>query len=206
MTDIKLNFVNNSNDTNNSEILIFQKNEAASFEEIAVAWKVIQNCGRGWSHPFVFATETYVAASDSWGNMSPLQPAANGQSFSVVQDPSGDVLKLTGNAEAPNQIDVINGLPSAAISANIYRSGRLLAAKTGMAPGQKAVFSFQPIIWIGAVVQVEEGDVISSAIMCQINTQISLTGVKSADIVMTGGGPGKESTVFVFSLENVTYA
>jgi len=54
MIEIKLNFVNRSNDTNDSQILIFQKNIAASADETAVAWTVIANCGRGWSHPLRF--------------------------------------------------------------------------------------------------------------------------------------------------------
>jgi|GEM_PF-5257396 len=38
MNSIKLNFINHSNDTNNSSVVIFQKNEATSFEELAVAF------------------------------------------------------------------------------------------------------------------------------------------------------------------------
>jgi hypothetical protein len=78
-----------------------------------------------------------------------------------------------------------------------------VASKTGIAPGQKAVFEFQPKIYIGVVSQVQEGDAMNSAIISQINTQISLFGITSADIVMRGGGPGPSSTPFYFSLENV---
>src|SRR5258708_23979581 len=38
---VQLNFVNQSNDANNSQIVIFQKNVASDFEEQAVAWRVI---------------------------------------------------------------------------------------------------------------------------------------------------------------------
>ena len=41
--DIKLNFINDSNDANNSEIVIFAKNAATDVHETAVAWQVIQN-------------------------------------------------------------------------------------------------------------------------------------------------------------------
>ena len=43
----------------------------------------------------------------------------------------------------------------------------------------------------------------NSAIIGDINTEISLLGVASADIVMTGGGPGQNATAFQFTLENV---
>ena len=41
---IKLNFINKSKDTNNSSVVVLQKNVAESFDEIAVAWKIIENC------------------------------------------------------------------------------------------------------------------------------------------------------------------
>ena len=39
--DIQLNFINNSNDANNSQVVIFQKNVATDFDELAVAWQVV---------------------------------------------------------------------------------------------------------------------------------------------------------------------
>ena len=39
-----------------------------------------------------------------------------------------------------------------------------------------------------------------------VNSEIGLLGVQSADIVMTGGGVGPNATPFKFSLENVVYA
>src|SRR2546429_5481525 len=47
---VQLNFVNQSNDANNSQIVIFQKNVASDFEELAVAWRVIKYCGQGDNH------------------------------------------------------------------------------------------------------------------------------------------------------------
>jgi len=55
------------------------------------------------------------------------------------------------------------------------------------------------------VSQLEEGDVMNSAIISQVNSEINLFGISSADIVMTGGGPGKLSVSFNFSLENINY-
>jgi hypothetical protein len=206
MGDISLNFINDSNDRNNSEIVIFQKNEATSFEEIAVAWKVIENCGQGWNHPFVYPMQMSVCASDSWGNFSQQLNATNGQLFSVVEDPSGDILKYTGQSASTTEVDVLNALAMGAIDAKIYKDNRLLATKTSIAPGQKAVFEFKPAIWIGVVSQVVEGQLMNSAILSQINTEISLFGLKSANIVMTGGGPGPGSTPFTFTLQNMVYA
>ena len=75
---IQLNFINKSNDTNNSEVVIFQKNVATNFDELAVAWLVIKYCGPGDNHPFTFPMSMQVGASDSYGNYTPQLEAQNG--------------------------------------------------------------------------------------------------------------------------------
>ena len=101
---------------------------------------------------------------------------------------------------------VVNHLPDGAISVGVYKVGKLAAIKTSIAPGQKAAFQFTPTIWIGAVSQVDEGSVMNSAVVSSINTELSLIGIASADIVMTGGGAGPAATPFEFAFENVVYA
>jgi hypothetical protein len=204
--DIKLNFINDSNDVNNSEIVIFAKNEATDVQETAVAWQVIRNCGRGDNHPFVYPMMTQVGASDSWGNSTPLLDAANGQQFEMVRDTSGDGLKYRGPASSPTEIEVLNALAQGAINAGVYKNRKLYAQETAVAPGQKAVFQFKPTIWIGVAAQVEAGEVMNSAIISSVNTELPLFGVASADIVMTGGGAGPKATPFMFALSNVIYA
>lgn len=58
----------------------------------------------------------------------------------------------------------------------------------------------------GVVSQVEEGAIINSAIMSDVNTEIGLLGIASADIVMRGGGTVPNAGYFTFSLANVVYA
>ncbi len=204
---VKLNFINNSNNSNNQQIVIFQKNVAAGFDELAVAWKVIQNCGHGENYPFVFYPFDYkVSTSDSYGNFTPQLSAESGQLFKVQLTPSGENLIYGGMASSQTQIEVLNLLQHGAVNANIYKDGRLLALKTSIAPEQRARFEFKPTIWIGVVSQVVEGHVMNSAIISQINTELSLLGIASADIVMTGGGVGSTSTPFKFTLENVVMA
>lgn len=204
--DIKLNLINNSNDANNSQIVIFQKNVATNFDELAVAWRVIQNLGQGDNHPFLFPMAMAVSASDSYGNYTPQLPAQNGQLFSMNLTTSGDQLVASGSSSSSSEVQVLNCLPKGAINASIYKDGKILATKTSVAPQQKAVFQFKPTIWIGVVSQIVQGQVMNSAILSGVNTELSLLGVASADIVMTGGGPGPNSTAFQFTLENVTMA
>ncbi|GEM_PF-4291769 len=119
---IRLNFINQSNDANNSQIVIFQQDPASDTGSPAVPWKVIPNCAPGDSHSFTF-------------------PKALG-----------------------------------------------------------------PTIWIGAAPQATEGRPPPPAIVSSINTQLSLLNVTSADIIMTGGGPGRSPTPFQFNLANVVTA
>ena len=167
---------------------------------------MIQNCGQGDNHPFTYAMTNQVAAGDSWGNYTPRLAATPGDLFHMHRSSSGDVLAFSGPASAPTEIQVRNDLTQGAISAMVYNAGKVAAMRTGIAPGQKAVFQFKPTIWIGVVSQITEGEVMNSAVVSSIDTEISLLGIASADIVMTGGGAGPSATLFVFSLENVTYA
>lgn len=203
---IQLRLINRSNDVNNSEILIFQKNVASSVDELAVAWTVIENLGQGWTHSFTYSLEVTIGASDSYGNDSPQQAAPPGELWHVVQGTSGARLEPAGAASSPTEIGLRNDLSSGAINANIYRDGRLTASRTSIAPGQKAVFEFKPAIFIGIASQVEQGQIVDSAILSDINTEISLLGITSADIIMTGGGAGRTAEPFQFSLENIVMA
>lgn len=201
--DIQLNFVNHSNDTNDSTVVLFQKNIAIGFDELAVAWKVIEHCGRGDHHRFEFPMGLQVGASDSHGTRTPLLDASEGQMYEVVETPSGHMLVAAGRASFVHEIQVRNGLTRGAIDAIIYRSGNPLAVKTSVAPMQKAVFAFNPTLWIGVAYEVRQGEIISSATVSSINTELSLLGIASADIVMTGGGPGANATPLSFNLQNI---
>ncbi|MBC3920583.1 hypothetical protein H8L32_24170 [Undibacterium sp. CY18W] len=199
----ELNFVNRSDDLNNSEIVIFQKNVATNYDEMPVAWMVIKNCGRGDHHPFYLSLGNYVAVNDSHGNYTSRLEIQNGQLVKMELSYSGDRLIRDGYSASVKQMQVLNNLPRGAINVHIYKNEKLLATKTSVAPQQKATFEFKPTIWIGVASEAEQGQVMNMAIISNINTELSLKDVASADIVMTGGGPDANSSPFVFSLENV---
>jgi len=198
---VMLNFINNSSSLSNTPVVVFQKNLASSFDEAAVAWRVLQNVGQGWNYPFEFPSSYAIAASDSYGNFTPQYSIVPGDLFAMQLTDSGDQLVYAGQATSIQEMQMLNGLSIGSVNASLYKDGLLLATTTNIAPAQKAVFQFKPTIWIGVVEEVEEGDVMNSAILANINTQFSLLGIASADIVMTGGG----STPFQFSLSNVVF-
>ena len=204
--DIQLNFINQSNDVNNSEVVVFQRHTAGGADDLAVAWTVIRNCGQGCHHPFVFPMSLAVGASDSDGNVTPQLPAQDGQLFKMTLTPSGHQLVPAGSGASPQEVQVLNALDSGAIDALCFRAGRLLAVKHGVAPQQTASFQFKPTIWIGVVSQVQAGEVMNAALLSGLDTEISLLGIASADIVMTGGGAGPEAKPFAFELQNIVMA
>jgi hypothetical protein len=205
---INLQLINHSNDANNSEILIFQKNVTPGFNEIAVAWKVVQNLGNGDRHPFLYSHDLSVDACDSYGNYtSQVGPANPGSAFQMLRNVSGDVLQVyPSGAAAPTETDVRNDLTEGSINANVYRSGTLVATRANVVPGEKATFAFEPTIFIGVASQVEEGQILNSAVLSSVNTEISLLGISSADIIMSGGGSGTQAVPYTFTLENAVYS
>jgi hypothetical protein len=201
--DTRLRFINRSSDGHRSEVVLFQKNVAADLDELAVAWKVIRHCGRDCYHPLVYSQSFEITSSDDYGNHSPRLGAVNGQAFSVTRTPSGRSLKRAVASGSAREIQVENALPMGAVNINLYKSGLLVARKTSVAPGQKAVFHFEPTLWIGVASQVVQGEALSSAVMSSVNTELSLLGITRADIVMTGGGAGGDARAFAFTLENI---
>lgn len=202
--DIKLRFVNLSKDGNKSEVVLYQRNLLSNLGSLAVAWKVIRYCGRDCYHPFVYPTGYEVSVADEHGNFSPRMKAENGQLLKLISAPTGARRLLrAGSASASNELDVLNGMDQGAVNVCVFRDGRLVDIKTTVTPGQKAVFQYQPALWIGAVSQVVQGEAINSAVMSSITTELSLIGIASADIVMSGGGPGEGSTPYEFNLENI---
>jgi hypothetical protein len=202
--DIKLKFINRSNDVADNQVVIFQKNVAADYP--TVAWRVIEQCGPGEYHPFTYPMDLGVTSTDAWGNYTPMLSVQEGQLYEVKRDMSGEVLALAGAASSPTEIQVVNALPTGAVGAHLYRGERMVGLKTSLAPGQKAVFQFKPTLWIGLASETVEGDSLDPAALADINTELSLLGIASADIVMTGGGPGPAATAFAFRLENVVVA
>jgi len=205
--DIKLRFVNKSNDGNKSEVLIYQKNVVTAMPSLSVAWKVIRYCGRDCTHPFVYPDGYEVSITDEHGNFTPRLKAKNGQMLSLVQTPIGNRrLLYTGPASASTELDVVNGMSQGAVDVCIFKDGRMVGVKTSVSPGQKAVFQYQPALWIGVCSEVIQGQPIDSAVMSDVNTELSLIGIASADIVMSGGGPGEGAIAYQFNLENIVQA
>jgi len=200
--EVKLNFVNRSNDANNSQVVVFGQPVGPAIAEAALAWQVISNCGPGWSHPFTWPAAVAIGVVDPHGNVSPPLDIAYGQLAEVVATPTGTALRISEQPGPPDTIGLVNLLPQGVVAATVFRAGKPYARQS-LWPQTRSIFSFKPTIWIGVVSQIEEGEGIESAVASQVDTEISLLGVASADIVMTGGGAGPDAKPFVFTLQNI---
>jgi hypothetical protein len=204
--DIRLKVINRSDGGHQNEIVLFQKDVLANLDEFPLAWKVIRYCGRDCYHPFVYPTGFEVATSDEYGNYSQRVPVVNGQVVTVTATPSGRRLGPCVDSSYSAEVQVVNAQARGSVNVNIFKAGLLLACKTAVAPGQKAVFQFKPTLWIGVASQIEQSSAVNSAVIQSVNTELSLLGIASADIVMTGGGSSSNAGPFVFTLENVRSA
>ncbi|PLR23924.1 hypothetical protein SGCZBJ_15215 [Caulobacter zeae] len=199
--EVKLNFVNRSNDAGNVHVLVFGQPPSPELDGIGQAWRVIDNCGPGWSHPFTWPVAVTLGVVDPNGNVSPQLDIADGQVAEVVAAPSGTLLRIAGQQGPSRAIALMNQLPQGFVAATVFRDGQPYA-RTSLAPHTTVTLAFKPTIWIGAAARTEAsgGEAVSTL------TEISLMGVASADIVMTGGGQGADARPFVFTLANVAYA
>lgn len=205
--EIQIRLVNRSDDAGGADVVIFQKNLADAPDAPAVAWLLVSDFAPGQTYAFAYPMSVTLAATDPWGHAIPAVSAEAGESFTVQSSSQGDVLQRTGAAGSARDIDVHNGLAQGAIDALVYRDGRPVAMKTAVAPGQTATFLLQSNLWIGVVPMVQAGQVLDDAIMNTIDTQLSLLGIKSADIIMSGGGGGgSPATPYRFEFDNVVPA
>lgn len=204
---IQLDFINRSDDGAGSPpVVIFQKNRVAGFGELAVAWTVITGCSPGHHDPIAFPMDDTVSASDSYGNTTAERPAQAGQLLRMTMTiTKGCSLSPVGPATSSREFQVVNGLQGG-MNASVYKGGRLLATVPAVAPGQTARFEFGPTLWIGVAPQAVQGQVMDAATVSGIVTELSLLGVASADIVMTGGGTGSQAQPYEFQLDNVVMA
>ena len=200
---IRLEYIDLSEDSVDTDVVIFQKNTATGFDNLAVAWKVIRHCGRGNRHPIVYPDRSDVATSDSHGNYMPRLTAWPGQLFHVRQQPSGNMLYYKGEGTCRDEIQVQNDLCHGLIQACIFKDYRMIARKTRVAPGQKAVFCLKPVLYLAAANGINEGDTLNAAVLSANPTEISLYGVSSAQLVMTGGGAGRDTEKYTFSLHEI---
>jgi hypothetical protein len=196
MNPIELNYLNFSNQSGNPDIIIFQasSNDLTYHAPSHIAWRVIQNCGRGWSFPFTFSFDLALGITDPTGNISPPMAVSPGQMLDVVQSPEGTDIVADSSPTEPGSVSVSNKLKEN-ITVRIYRDNKVITSYD-LSPFSTVTFKYASMIGIAtATTQATEG----SMVMHNTPTILSLDGISKADIILTGGG---ESGPLQFALAN----
>lgn len=180
-------------------ILAFQKNAVNPPNQYDLAWMVFGTNAKVRKVGISF--EGLSAEFLSTSGVSPRTPMVPGTSYTAEMGSVTVMLKPTGSTGYPGLVTITNGLDVVA-QITLYRSGLALAMAKEVAPGATAEFAYDDTLWIGQDPGVGPGDPLTGSEMDAINTGITLTGIVSADVVMTGsdGGP------YMFLLEKIVYA
>ena len=166
---IKITYVNRSMNQDLPKIFLFLKNELPTFDALrdGVAWRVIEDVGRGSSCTLNYPIETAVSAS--WNGHScqtAMLDSTIGKRYCVVEDETGITITESGNAgntrsiDVASKIHVING-----ISVDLYKDGKLMMRKKTVAYDQKATFVLHPKLYWGLASEIQEGEQLSSAVL-----------------------------------------
>lgn len=141
MSDININFINKSSDTNNSNIVIFQKPTTPDYGLQTIAWMVIKNTGKGQHHPFPYSFDYYISA----GNTQ-MQLLAQHKTLYQVANNDGHVIMEAKPDEGDSDkgYTFTNELAFEIVSADLYNSGSLISSMEHVAPQEKITFETQP--------------------------------------------------------------
>ena len=187
-TDIKILYVNKSDDRDNPTILVFMKPTDSDFSAYSTAWQVIKNIGYNSWHKFTYTIDTSVVAT--WDNGKsgtfPLETSI-GKSYALKNTSGGFSLVANGDSSEENEFDVINKVSTPeGISVVAFKDDSPIATKGQVARNQKAEFVLHPRLYFGVTSEYEVGDVIDSAVMSEDFTEISLEGLSSATVLLKG--------------------
>ncbi|WDV46469.1 hypothetical protein PV797_01935 [Clostridiaceae bacterium M8S5] len=172
-SDVKITYINKSMNKDLPKIFIFTKNETPTFDALkdGVAYKVIEDVGRGSSCDFIFPIKTSVAATWDNGSCKTQELTAQiGEAYIVEKNNTGIVLKNNGPAKDTKSIDVINNIHvNNGISVNFYKKdgneSKKMITKDIVGYAQKATFVLHPKLYWGIASEIQEGELISSAVL-----------------------------------------
>ena len=190
-TNIQINYTNKSMNKDLPTVFVFTKNETPTFDVLkeGVAWRTIPDIGRGSSSSFVFPVITEVGATWSDGtNKTQVLPSDIGKRYTVSKNDTGIVLEANGNASDTKSIDVNNDANiQDGISASLYKDGKLMLTKNIVGYGQKATFVLKPKLYWGIASEIEESQLLNSAVL---NTdsffELDLEGVSEVNVSLNG--------------------
>ncbi|MDB5959322.1 MAG: aromatic ring-opening dioxygenase LigA [Massilia sp.] len=207
-TPVVLTVLNRRRDGATSQLVLFKKNSAAADDPV-LAWKVLR-CPAGQEARVVVPFSQQVGVFDPRGSHAGLESASAGDCFEVADarraGSGGAAAPLLGRTQdhlaaiGPNMVGVHNGTSDGVLDVVLYKDGRPLCRQGALAPGTTIVFEVLPYLHVGLCAGVAEGAMLDAATVAAA-MRISLLGLKSADLILTGGA-GEEK----FNLVNQRFS
>lgn len=184
-----LRIVDNTN-VNVKRILVGQKNVADSSSDIFWIDYLAYKNDRTF---LMFSSQLYMTATDGYGNsLSPIA-VSNGNKYHIESSVFGDELAVE-TTDGPAQFSFHND-QSYSTQVSVYRYGYATAIIT-VSAGDTFTFEYQNKFWFHAT------DVLTGSISwSDVNTEISVLGIHSADAVLT-----LTNGVYSWSLSNIVYS
>lgn len=190
--DIQLNFINQSSDANNSNVVIFQKNTHPDFDAIATAWHVIEVASHGVPFHFAYSVDEHFIGAGT-GSQMVAQPKTE---YNVVNEDGRPVLVIDPNEKVDGNGYVFENLMEfELIDANVYNGGSKIASVPNVLPQQKVAIELEPNTLYIAInsknAPMNDGDPLSSEFLAESDKhlKISLAGIKeNTTLVLKGGG------------------
>ncbi len=189
-TEVKINFINQSVNSDMPVIFVFTKNMVPTFDVLrhGIAWRVLDNVNKGSVSSFIFPIETSVQAM--WGGYNKTEQLKSeiGKRYSVINSDGGIVLVKNGNASQKNAIEVNSQVHvDGGIQAQLFKDGRVMMTKNIVAYDQKATFILHPKLYWGIAHEIQEGSQLSTAVLSSDHFfEQDLEGVTETNVVLTG--------------------
>lgn len=184
-----ITYVNETETPDQPTIFVFAKNAASPSDELTgeIAWRVMPDVGTGSSSVLIYPLTFTVRAGDMWGNMTPSLAAEVGGRYEVVDDVTGIVLGPSGSASQSNAIEVICQRQKGSINVLLLKDDKAFMLEANVVPAQKATFILEPKLYWGIASDIEEAQLISTAVLqTDVFFEQDLEGVTQATVTLTG--------------------
>lgn len=187
-TDIKITYVNKSNNQEDLTVLVFVKPTQSFIAAEATAWQVIKNIGYNSWHKFTYtgATSIQVLWDNGRSGTFPIE-TINGKNYAFMKKPGGFFLEENGASGEQNELEVTNlvSVPRG-ISVVALKDNNPIIVKKEVAKNEKAEFVFHPKLYFGLSSEYQVGDSISTTVMSDKFKEISLEGLQSLTVTLLG--------------------
>lgn len=196
---ISLRIINSSN-TPNLTIIIFQKDIAVN--NPSTAWRKLIFSSQVTSHTINYTYGLTITASDNNGNRTPPLNVAHGQKFRYVSLKTPPI--YLGDSATGSHLEIENYTGKNNININYHKDNKILAKRI-INDANSLDVSFDTL-WIGSINNndVYEGQEILDVIESSINTEISLLGIISGDIIITNSGSDLQFTLATANIDDLS--